>query len=537
MTALQQIFGSDLTWIILLPILGSIVVYLLPSKWARWAALIVAAVVFVLTLSTWYRIQASGQGFGDLTHLQDSVNVPWIRFQAGKIQFNVDYFLGVDGLSLPLVILNAFLTMLAVIGGWKKTRVKDYLALILFLEGGVMGVFMALDLFLFFLFWEIELAPMFLLIGVWGNEQLKHGVPGRVYSAWKFLLYTFFGSIFMLAGILLLYFNNAGLPGATATANMAYFADPTHMVKGTIALPFLGVTTSLQLVVFLLIFVAFAVKIPMFPFHTWLPDAHTDAPTEVSVILAGVLLKMGAYGLIRICFTLFPQGVHDFAGWLAVIAIINIIYGALICLVQSDMKKLIAYSSVSHMGIVLLGVAAAAGAGDIAFRQAALTGATIQLFSHGIISGLLFFCVGVIYDVAHTREISAFGGVAKRMPILGTVFVFAAMASAGLPGLAGFVAEYMVFTSSFKIWSVVTTISVFTMIFTAAYLLWMMKRVFFGPFNKKWDWLPDASPREMIPLFALAGLIVIIGIYPKLLIDVITPSLSHIMQLAVATIK
>lgn len=535
MTAFQTIFQSDLTWIILLPVIGTLAVYAFPAKAARWVALVFSALVLLLTLFTWYRIQASGQGFGDLTHLRDAVNVPWIRFKAGNIQFNVDYFLGVDGLSLPLVILNAFLTLLAVIGGWKKTNVRNYMALILFLEAGVMGVFMALDLFLFFLFWEVELAPMFLLIGIWGNEQMKHGVPGRVYSAWKFLLYTFFGSIFMLAGILLVYFNNAGLPGATATASMAYFADPAHMVKGSI--PFLGVTTSLQLLAFLLIFVAFAVKIPMFPFHTWLPDAHTDAPTEVSVLLAGVLLKMGAYGLIRICFTLFPQGVHDFSGWLAVIAIVNIIYGAAICLVQKDMKKLIAYSSVSHMGIVLLGVAAAAGNGDVAFREAALMGATVQLISHGIISGLLFFCVGVIYDVAHTREIAAFGGVAKRMPVLGTIFVFAAMASAGLPGLAGFVAEYMVFTSSFKIWTVATIISVFTMILTAGYLLWMMKRVFFGPFNKKWDWLPDASRREMIPLFSLAALTLIVGVYPKFLIDVITPSLTHIMQLAVATIK
>src|SRR6266700_1980760 len=269
---------------------------------------------------------------------------------------------------------------------------------------------------------------MFLLIGIWGNEQIKHTVrgdmPGRIYSAWKFLLYTFFGSIFMLAGILVLYFKMGG-----ATASMQYFV--THMPGGNVS--FLGITMSLQLLIFLLIYLAFAIKIPMFPFHTWLPDAHTDAPTEVSVILAGILLKMGAYGLIRVCLTLLPQGVHDFAGWLAVIAAINILYGASICLVQKDMKKLIAYSSVSHMGIILLGVAAAAGTGDIAFRTAALTGATIQMFSHGLISALLFFCVGVIYDHAHTREIAAFGGVAKRMPMLATLFTFAGLASLGLP--------------------------------------------------------------------------------------------------------
>jgi NADH-quinone oxidoreductase subunit M len=255
------------------------------------------------------------------------------------------------------------------------------------------------------------------------------------------------------------------------------------------------------------------------------------------VILAGVLLKMGAYGLIRICFGLLPNGLGQFAGWMAVIAIINILYGAAICLVQKDMKRLIAYSSVSHMGIILLGVAAAAGGGDglftgVAaeqFRMAALTGATIQMFAHGIISGLLFFCVGVIYDHAHTREINVFGGVAKRMPILATLFTFAGLASLGLPGLAGFVAEYMVFTSSFRIWTVPTIISVFTMILTAAYLLWMLKRVFYGPFNRKWNWLPDANFRETIPLYVLAVVIVLIGVYPAPFIHVIQPSLTQIL--------
>jgi NADH-quinone oxidoreductase subunit M len=458
----------------------------------------------------------------------------------GNSKFNIDYFLGVDGLATPLVILNAFLSMLAIISGWQKTRVKDYLALLLLLEAGVMGVFMAQDLLLFFLFWEVELAPMYLLIGVWGSETMKHGMPGRIYSAWKFLIYTFFGSVFMLIGILLVYFQNIA-HGGEATASMPYLAQ--HLINGTIS--FGTITVSLQLLAFLLVFMAFAVKIPMFPFHTWLPDAHTDAPTEVSVILAGVLLKMGAYGLIRICFGLFPGGLHDFAGWMAVIAVINILYGAAICLVQKDMKKLIAYSSVSHMGIVLLGVAAAAGAGDAffpregaeAFRMAALTGASVQMISHGLITGLLFFCVGVIYDHAHTREIAVFGGVAKKMPFLATLFTFAGLASLGLPGLAGFVAEYMVFTSSFRIWTVATIFAVFTMILTAAYLLWMLKRVFFGVFNPKWSRLADANVREAIPLVLLAALIVVVGIYPAPLIDMMLGSLTQIMHTAVALIK
>ncbi|TMB84454.1 MAG: NADH-quinone oxidoreductase subunit M, partial [Chloroflexi bacterium] len=271
--------------------------------------------------------------------------------------------------------------------------------------------------------------------------------------------------------------------------------------------------------------------------------AHTDAPTEVSVILAGILLKMGAYGLIRICFTLLPFGVHEFAPALGIFAVINIIYGAGICLVQTDMKKLIAYSSVSHMGVVLLGVAAAATSIDLAhgtlnaFGMAALTGATVQMFSHGIITGMLFFCVGVIYDHAHTREIAIFGGVAKRMPMLATLFTFAGLASLGLPGLAGFVAEYMAFTGSFKSLSAITVISVFTMILTAAYLLWMLKRVFYGPFNTRWSWLPDANLRESIPLFTLAAVIVVVGIYPTFLINVIAPSLTHVLTHTVDAIR
>src|SRR2546422_167684 len=272
-----MIFTSPLTWIILLPVIGALAAMVTPARFARWMALIFAAATFVLSMVLFFQIAFNGYNFGNLNNPAYSIDLPWINFTTSSFTFRINYFLGVDGLSLLMVILNALLTMLAVIGGWEKTRVKEYMALLLLLEAGVMGVFLAIDLLLFFLFWEVELAPMFLLIGIWGADVIKHGMPGRIYSAWKFLLYTFFGSVFMLIGILLLYFTNINNHG-TATASMVYFS--THFFNGTVQIPLLGVTMSLQLLTFLLIFLAFAIKIPMFPFHTWLPDAHTDAPTE-----------------------------------------------------------------------------------------------------------------------------------------------------------------------------------------------------------------------------------------------------------------
>ncbi|HTI14977.1 MAG TPA: NADH-quinone oxidoreductase subunit M [Dictyobacter sp.] len=530
-------WSSPLTWILLVPAIGGVVTYAVPQKASRWIALIASALTLIVSLVPFFIIvnEHGMTGFGNIQQLPMSVNLPWVSFTAGSMHFQVRYFLGIDGLSLSMVVLNAFLTMLTIISGWNKPRVKDYMAILLLLEAGVMGVFMAMDLFLFFLFWEVELAPTFLLIGIWGSERVRRGVPGRVYSAWKFLLYSFFGSIFMLIGILVLYFTNVA-HGGTPTASMVYFAQHIQSYQ----LPLFGWMIGSQLLIFLLIFVAFAIKIPMFPFHSWLPDVYTDAPTETSVMLSGVLSKMGAYGLIRICLGLFPQGVNQFSGALMAFAVINIIYGALICLAQKNMKRTVAYSSFSHMGIILLGVAAAAGASNgiftgqsaEAFRQAALVGAIFQMFAHGIITGLLFFCEGVIYDRAQTRDVTAFGGVAKRMPFLAALFLLGSMASLGLPGLAGFVSEYIVFTASFRIWTVVTIISAFTMILTAAYLLWIVKRVFFGTFNSKWDKLADVNLREAIPLMALAAVIVIVGVYPTPIIHVIQPCVTQIMHTA-----
>jgi NADH-quinone oxidoreductase subunit M len=392
------------------------------------------------------------------------------------------------------------------------------MALMLFLETGVMGVFASADLFLFILFWEVELIPMFLLIGIWGGQR-------REYAAWKFLIYTLVGSSFTLAGIFLLYVNTGG-----KSAAFSYFASLNHQVHGS--LPLFGGAISVPLLVFLLLFSGFAVKIPMWPVHTWLPDAHTEAPTAVSVLLAGVLLKMGAYGLIRICLGFVPEGAMLFAPALGIFAAINVLWGAGASMVQRDMKKMIAYSSVSHMGYVLLGVAgaAAAGASAVNFRAAALTGATLQMFTHGTITGMLFFAVGVLYDKAHTRDISVFGGIGKKMPALFLLYSVACFASLGLPGLSGFVSEYLIFTGTFAILPVVTILSAFGVVLTAGYLLWMLRRAYYGPLNLKWDWLTDANWREVIPLVSLALVILFVGIYPSPLVNLISPSLQQILH-------
>jgi NADH-quinone oxidoreductase subunit M len=449
----------------------------------------------------------------------------------------VNYALGTDGLSMPMIILNALLTFLAVIGSWHiEKRIKFYMAMLLILETGVMGVFASFDLFLFILFWEVELIPMFLLIGIWGGVR-------REYAAWKFLLFTLVGSSFTLAGIFMIYIQTGA-----HSALYTYYAGVAGQIQGN--LPLFGTVVSLPLVLFLLLFTGFAVKIPMWPLHTWLPDAHTEAPTAVSVLLAGVLLKMGAYGLIRICLGFVPHGATAFAPVLGIIAAINVLWGAGASLVQHDMKKMIAYSSVSHMGYVLLGVAGAAAAStaQVAFRQAALTGATLQMFTHGAITGMLFFCVGVLYDKAHTREIDVFGGIATRMPVEITLYSIACFASLGLPALAGFVAEYLVFTGTYAILPGPTIAAAFGVVLTAGYLLWMLRpverapqhpqqyllwmlrRSFYGPLNMAWSWLTDATPREAFPLVALTVVILFVGIYPKPIVDLLTPSLHQLLN-------
>ncbi len=509
-----------LTAIVFLPLLAGVIVLLAPQRLTRWIAAAFTLAVFLLSLWLYFGLVTGGStSFGSVTNPQWYIDEPWINIHLNTFHFRVDYALGADGLSMPLLILNGLLTFLAVIGSWRiEKRIKFYMAMLLFLETGVMGVFAAFDLFLFILFWEVELIPMFLLIGIWGGAR-------REYAAWKFLLYTLVGSSFTLAGIFLIYIQTG-----TSSALYQHYASVAGQIQGN--LPLFGTVVSLPLVLFLLLFTGFAVKIPMWPVHTWLPDAHTEAPTAVSVLLAGVLLKMGAYGLIRICLGFVPHGATAFAPVLGIIAAINVLWGAGASLVQRDMKKMIAYSSVSHMGYVLLGVAGAAAASSAAldYRQAALTGATLQMFTHGAITGMLFFCVGVLYDKAHTREIDIFGGIGTRMPVESTLYLLACFASLGLPALAGFVAEYLVFTGTFAILPGPTIAAAFGVVLTAGYMLWMFRRAFYGPLNLRWSWLTDATPREAFPLVALAVVILFVGIYPKPMVDLLTPSLHQILN-------
>ncbi len=412
--------------------------------------------------------------------------IQFIERHAWFPQINVTYYLGADGLSVPMLFLTALLSFISIIASFGiKERVKEYFAWFLLLEVGMMGVFCALDFFLFYIFWEIMLVPMYFLIGVWGG-------PRREYAAIKFFLYTLFGSLFMLVAILALYFTTGTLDMMELIAKNAMYGH------------------SFQLWVFAAFFIAFAIKVPVWPFHTWLPDAHVEAPTAVSVILAGILLKMGTYGILRVNFPMFPEATKYFSIPIAILGLIGIIYGALVSMAQKDLKKLVAYSSVSHMGYCMLGMAAITTVG--------VSGCLFQMFSHGVITGALFLLVGVIYDRAHTREIAAFGGLGAKLPVYTGIFTLFGMASLGLPGMSGFVAEFMVFVGSFNSpfierWIVI--LAVLGVILTAGYILRMIQKMFLGQFNTKWENLTDINGREIFTVFPLAVFTLLIGIWPN----------------------
>jgi NADH-quinone oxidoreductase subunit M len=474
-----------LTFAIFLPLAGAAIVALLPRErqdLAKWIAALVAAGVLAIVVGFFVAYDRDEAGYQFINETS------WLSSDFSS--FNLDYAVGLDGLSLPLVLLTAFLGLVSVLISWRvELRPREYYAWLLVLETSLLGVFSSLDFVLFFLFWEIELVPMYFLITIWGSGN-------RVYSAWKYVLYTFFGSAFLLVGILTLGF----------TAGTFDLRELTQLgaIEGAV-LP--------AWAIFALISAAFLIKLPVVPFHTWLPDAHTDAPTAVSVILAGVLLKMGGYGLLRMSLTIMPDVAEDASVYLAIIAAVSILYGAVMTLIQTDLKRLIAYSSVSHMGYVLLGASALGTVG--------LQGAAMQMFTHGLITGMLFVLVGMVNDRAHTRSIPELSGLAHRMPFITVMMMVAGLASLGLPALAGFVSEVTVFLGTFEKHEALTIAGVIGVVFAAGYILWTIQRVFWGEPNERWADLTDATAWwERGPLLAMTALIVAVGIYPAWMMDV-----------------
>ena len=479
-----------------LPAAGALIIALfLRGSTARLVAAVVVAGDFLLSVLVFMQFDKHQSGFQMVERYTD-----WIP------HLKVEYFLAVDGLSAPLVLLTGILGVAAVFSSWSiKDRQKEYFAWLLLLQTAVMGVFLSQDFILFFIFWELELIPMYFLISIWGGGR-------KEYSAMKFVLFTFIGSAFMLVGILALFFSEGiGTFDMTSIASM-------------------GATDYLlpSQFLFLLFFIGFAVKLPVWPLHTWLPDAHTDAPTAVSVMLAGVLLKMGGYGLMRINVSMFPEVAQSLSLLIGVLAIINIVYGAMVTFRQTDLKRLIAFSSISHMGYVLLGFSALGG--TVSASAVGLTGAAMQMFTHGTITGLLFVMVGLIYDRTHTRHIPDLGGMASKMPFVGVALVFAGLASLGLPGTSGFVSEAMIFLGAFQAYKGLTIIGVVGILITAGYILWALQRSLFGPEIVRWNDLQDANLVEKVAPGLLIIFILMVGIYPSIIADVFSSGIEQILR-------
>ena len=431
-------------------------------------------------------------GFDRMTSAMQFVELkPWITM------FNIHYHLGVDGISLLLVLLNCFFTLIVVIAGWQviEKRVAQYMASFLIMSGLINGVFISLDAMLFYVFWEAMLIPMFIIIGVWGG-------PNRVYAALKFFLYTLLGSLLMLAALLYLYFKSGSF------SILDYYQLPLPM--------------NAQILIFIAFFMAFAVKVPMFPVHTWLPDAHVEAPTGGSVILAAIMLKVGAYGFIRFAMPIAPDASHELAGVMIALSLIAVVYIGLVALTQSDMKKLVAYSSISHMGFVTLGL--------FLFNAYGMEGALLQMISHGFVAGALFLCIGVLYDRVHSRQIVDYGGVANTMPVFAAFFMLFAMANSGLPGTSGFVGEFMVILGAVKVNFWYAFAAATTMVFGAAYTLWMYKRVIFGPVaNDHVRHLHDIGGREKLVMLSLAVAVLLVGLYPLPLSEILHASVNDLL--------
>jgi len=486
-----------LTSLVVLPIAGAACLFLVRdderhAPLVRNIALVVSALVFADTLLLWSRFNAAS---GDFQFIERHAWIP---------TFGISYVVGVDGISLLLLVLTGFLTPLALLGSWEsiQRKTRAFCIVVLLLESAMMGVFISLDLFLFYVFWDAMLIPMYFLIGIWGYER-------RVYAAVKFILYTLGGSVLMLLGILSL----ASLHNA-ATGSYSFDLQKIYALQ---------IPPSEQGWLFLAFALAFAIKVPIFPFHTWLPDAHVEAPTAGSVILAGVLLKMGTYGFVRFAFPLFPDAAAQFAPYLAVLAVIGIVYGALVAMVQPDMKKLVAYSSVSHLGFVVLGICAMDTQG--------VQGAVYQMLSHGVSTGGLFLVVGMLVDRRHTRLISEYGGLKKVMPHLVAAFLILTLASIGLPGLSGFVGEFLILLGVFRWSPPLATVAATGVILSATYMLWMFQRVNYGPVtNEKNTGLRDLSPREWAILVPIIAVAVLMGVMPNLFLRPIEPSVNRMLN-------
>jgi NADH-quinone oxidoreductase subunit M len=479
-----------LTIVTFLPLVGAVVIGFSPVRWARQLALATA-------LATWVVSLLIAASMTPASGFQFVVAREWIG------TFGIQYKLGIDGLSLALVVLTTTLTWISILASFGpiQVRVKEYMISFLILEVGMTGVFLALDTFLFYIFWEVVLVPMYLIIGIWGGQN-------RIYATIKFVLYTLIGSLLMLVAILATAFAYQGAHGGAWAGAFDY--EALRAYAGTT-----GFADGLQLLAFAAFFLAFAIKVPMFPFHTWLPDAHVEAPTAGSVILAGVLLKLGGYGFIRYSLALYPDASHTYAPLIIVLSLIAIIYGAIVAMVQPDLKKLVAYSSVSHMGFVTLGI--------FVFQDQALDGAILQMVNHGLITGALFLLVGVIYERTHDRTIAKMGGLAALTPVYAAVFGFFVFASAGLPALSGFVGEFLTLVGTFVVNPWVAAIATFVMILSAAYLLWMFQRVVLGEPSefllRLRHHLTDMTPTEILTLAPLGALVVVFGLFPGILLD------------------
>ena len=483
-----------LSLILLVPLVGAIILLFVDRRrddTIRWIANIVASLGFLVSLPLWFWYDSANPDW------QFVERAPWIP------SIGAEYFLGVDGFSSLLVLLTTLMGMIAILSSWTAIteRVKEYYIFLLLLQTGMIGAFITLDFLLFFLFWEVMLVPMYFLIGIWGSDN-------RLYSAIKFFLYTLVGSVVMLLGILAVYFYQYSVTGV-------YTFDVTQFHE-------LNMPVDLQWWVFLAFFLGFAVKVPMFPFHTWLPDAHTDAPTAGSVILAAVLLKMGTYGFIRFSLPILPDATVSFVPLIAGLSIVGIIYGALVALSQSDWKRLVAYSSVSHMGLVMLGM--------FALTPVGITGSIIQQINHGISTGALFLIVGIVYERRHTREISEYGGLSKTMPVYAAVFLIMTMSSIGLPTLNGFIGEILILQGIFvvsKWWAAVAATGI---VLGAAYMLWLYQRTMFGTIdNPKNEGLADLNMRELATFVPLIILAVWIGLYPSPFLRRLETSVERVM--------